>query len=182
MEIEKHTEFPEERKGVIVNLESIAWHCNNLLCPFCMEKHASLVNGLAAEIADGKEGDQDTYRQLSNQYSQVIDRLQTNKATHQFTEDDINFYRDTSRAWRRKLQGATEAGHTHGGPAEAATPKGTGHHHLEVAEEEFEHPQLTEKEAEKIVAQHHLVNEEEKELFERCVADGGSVKQCRKSI
>jgi hypothetical protein len=113
VDIEKKTEFPEERKGVITNLESIAWHCNNLLCPYCMEKHASLVNGLASEIADGKEGDQDTYRQLSDQYSIILDRLQKNKAAHQFTEEDVNFYRDTSRMWRRKLQGANADGHNH---------------------------------------------------------------------
>ena len=95
MNVDKHTEFPEERKGVITNLESIAWHCNNLLCPFCMEKHASLVNGLASEIADGKEGDEATYRELSDTYSRIIDRLQKNKAQHGFTEDDVNFYRDT---------------------------------------------------------------------------------------
>ena len=78
-----------------------------------MEKHASLVDGLASEIADGKEGDQDIYRKLSEEASAVIDRIQKNKATHQFTEDDINFYRDWSRTWRRKLQGATEGNHNH---------------------------------------------------------------------
>ena len=113
MDVEKQTEFPEERKGVIIQLESIAWHCNNLLCPYCMEKHASLVAGLSSEIADGKEGDENTYRELSDEYNKVIDRLQTNKATHQFSEADVNFYRDTSRAWRRKLSGASADGHNH---------------------------------------------------------------------
>src|SRR5208283_3447218 len=123
------TEFPEERKGVITNLESIAWHCNNLLCPFCMEKHASLVNGLSSEIADGKEGDEDLYRTLADEYSRVIDRLQKNKQLHAFSDDDVNFYRDTSRAWRRKLSGASADGHNHAEHvshehAEAEDPQG----------------------------------------------------------
>ncbi|MGD0645904.1 MAG: hypothetical protein ABSA75_13440 [Candidatus Bathyarchaeia archaeon] len=113
MEIEKQTEFPEERKGEIIHLESIAWHCNNLLCPYCMEKHASMTAGLSSEIADGKEGDQDTHRQLSQEASQVIDRLQKNKAMHGFTEEDVNFYRDWARTWRRKLSGASADGHNH---------------------------------------------------------------------
>ena len=43
-----------------------------------MEKHASLVDGLASEIADGKEGDQDIYRKLSEESSAVSDRIQKN--------------------------------------------------------------------------------------------------------
>jgi hypothetical protein len=113
MDVEKHSEFPEERKSEIIQLESIAWHCNNLLCPYCMEKHASLVTGLSSEIADGKEGDQDTQRKLSDEASLVIDRLQKNKQVHAFTEEDVNFYRDWARTWRRKLSGANADGHNH---------------------------------------------------------------------
>ena len=107
------TEFPEERKSEIENLEAIAWHCNKLLCPFCMEKHASLVSVFGNEIADGKEGDAETHRQLADEASRVIDRLQKNKQLHAFSEEDVNFYRDWARAWRRKLSGASADGHNH---------------------------------------------------------------------
>src|SRR5208283_5023111 len=125
----KKTEFPEERKGVITNLCLFAWHTDNLLCPFCMEKHGSLIHGLSAEIASGNEGDQETYREVSEIFSQVIDKLQKNKAIHAFTEEDVGYYRDLANSWRRKLQGASEAGHSHSGTAEAATSEGTGHNH-----------------------------------------------------
>ena len=152
MEINKETEFREERKGVIINLESIAWHTNNLLCPFCMEKHASLVAGLASEIADGNEGDQVLYRELSELYLSEIDRMQTNKQSQAFTEEDLNHYRDTARTWRRKLQGATEAGHNH--------KKGEHRHDKDETEESPEDP-------------------EESSLYARCVAQGNLIGECR---
>lgn len=169
MEISQKTEFPEERKGVITQLESLAWHCNNLLCPYCMEKHSSLVNGLSSEIADGKEGDEEAYRQLSEEASKVIDRLQKNKAVHAFSDEDINFYRDWARGWRRKLSGATGTSHNHS-------------HKVEVAEEEFEHPWATEEQAEQIVKEHYQVNPEEEELFKRCIQSGETVKFCRANV
>lgn len=107
-----------------------------------MEKHASLVAGLAGEIADGNEGDQDTYREVSDIYSQEIDRLQKNKQTHLFSEEDIKHYRDTARAWRRKLQGATEAGHSHADPEAEGDPLGERKylpHGLTEAEKEDKH-------------------------------------------
>jgi hypothetical protein len=160
MNVEKHTEFPEERKAEIVQLESIAWHCNNLLCPFCMEKHASLVTGLSSEIADGNEGDQATHRQLSDEASKVIDRLQKNKQMHGFTEDDVNFYRDWSRAWRRKLSGASADGHNH---AEEITKNG----------EKQKHTMLNDSSP-------GSEKRSEEELYARCVAEGNSISVCRR--
>lgn len=159
MDVDKHTEFPEERKAEIVQLESIAWHCNNLLCPFCMEKHASLVTGLSSEIADGNEGDQATHRQLSDEASKVIDRLQKNKQMHGFTEDDVNFYRDWSRAWRRKLSGASADGHNH-----------AEHIHKENHVLAGETPHSADPRG------------EEEELFKRCVAQGNSITVCRSKV
>jgi hypothetical protein len=120
-----------------------------------MEKHASLVNGLSSEIADGKEGDESTYRELSDIYSKEVDRLQKNKALHAFTDEDVTHYRDLARTWRRKLQGATEAGHSHS-----------------HEEEHEEHSGVS--------AHHH--KEEEETLFKRCVKDGGDINLCRSQI
>ena len=136
------TEFPEERKSVIINLAQLEWHTQNLLCPFCMEKHESLITGLASEIAAGHEGDQETYRKIATEYSKEIDLIQKSKHQHGFPQAELDRIEAKAREWRRILQGVTGSGHSH-----------VSGKHTDIEHEEHEHIQIgTKKEIEHITA------------------------------